>query len=221
MSVVKGIDMRVEAGEVVSLVGANGAGKTTTLKAISAIVPAKSGRVEYMGDDITHLAPYKIVELGLIQIPEGRKIFPQMSVKENLVLGSYTAKAKIRRWESLDRIYSLFPILKQRSDQFAGTLSGGEQQMLAIGRGLMSLPKLLMLDEPSLGLSPVVVEEIFESIKGISSNGTTILLVEQNIHQSLEISTRGYVMENGSIAMEGQGKELLENEHIKRAYLGL
>jgi branched-chain amino acid transport system ATP-binding protein len=215
------LSLDVDEGEVVALVGANGAGKTTTLKTISGLLRPAAGQVTFLGQRIDRLPPAKIVDLGVVQVPEGRKIFPSMSVRENLELGSYQKRAKAHRAESLERTFAMFPILRERQAQAAGTLSGGEQQMLAIGRALMARPRLLMLDEPSLGLAPRIVFEIFETIKTIQAQGLTVLLVEQNVQQSLRLANRGYVLENGSVVLSGTGAELLGNEHTKRAYLGM
>jgi branched-chain amino acid transport system ATP-binding protein len=215
------VTLEVREGEVVTIVGANGAGKTTLLKTIAGILRSTSGEIQFLGERIDHLHPHQIVEKGLVRIPEGRKIFPSLSVLENLELGSYLPKARAKRSESLEKIFSLFPVLKERSKQLAGTLSGGEQQMLAIGRGLMSLPRLLMLDEPSLGLAPLFVGEIFRTIREINQQGTTILLVEQNVFNALEMAHEGYVLENGRIVLRGKSRDLLGNEHIKESYLGV
>jgi branched-chain amino acid transport system ATP-binding protein len=211
----------VEPGETVSVVGANGAGKTTMLRTISALLRPRRGEVRFEGERIDRLPCHRVVERGVVHVPEGRKIFPSLTVRENLELGSYTRAAKARRAESLERVLALFPRLRERATQAAGTLSGGEQQMLAIGRALMTLPKLLMLDEPSLGLAPLVVQEIFHTIGAINRAGTTVLLVEQNTRQALALSRRGYVLENGRVALVGSGAELLGNEHVRKAYLGL
>jgi len=215
------ISFRVEERKIVSLLGSNGAGKTTTIKTISGVLRPLSGRVEFEGAIIDRTPPFKIVELGIIQVPEGRKIFPLMTVMENLELGSYTPAPKKQRHQSLEFVFDLFPILKERKLQIAGTLSGGEQQMLAIGRGLMSLPKLLMLDEPSLGLGPLIVKLIFETIKKINETGATILLVEQNVKAALLLSSKAYVLENGKIAMEGNAEELMNQERVRKAYMGM
>ncbi|HEX5813873.1 MAG TPA: ABC transporter ATP-binding protein [Methylomirabilota bacterium] len=215
------VDLVVEPGETVSVVGANGAGKTTMLRTISALLRPRRGEVRFEGERIDRLPCHRVVERGVVHVPEGRKIFPSLTVRENLELGSYTRAAKARRAESLDRVLALFPRLRERAAQAAGTLSGGEQQMLAIGRALMTLPKLLMLDEPSLGLAPLIVKEIFHTIAEINRAGTTVLLVEQNTRQALALSRRGYVLENGRVALVGSGAELLGNEHVRKAYLGL
>jgi branched-chain amino acid transport system ATP-binding protein len=215
------VSFRVEEGEIVALVGANAAGKSTLLNSISGLLRPASGTIEFLGKEINGLAAYQIVEAGISQIPEGRKLFSSMSVRENLELGAYTKQAWDKRDETIEDIYRLFPILKERIKQQARTLSGGEQQMVAIARGLMSRPKLYMLDEPSQGLSPVLVSEVFDIINNLREHGTTILLVEQNVERTLEVADRAYVLENGRIVLEGKGKELVENKHVKKAYLGL
>ena len=219
--VIDDISFKVQGNQIVSVLGANGAGKTTLLRAISGFLHPFSGEITFLNVPITRLDCSRIVDLGLVRVPEGRKIFPSLTVLENLELGSYHAKAKAMRKESLAKVYDLFPVLLQRKDQVAGTLSGGEQQMLAIARGLMSVPGLLMLDEPSLGLSPILVKGIFDIIKQIRDQGMTVLLVEQNIYHSLLLSDKGYVIENGRIVLEGEGKELLESEYVRKAYLGI
>jgi branched-chain amino acid transport system ATP-binding protein len=221
VQILKQVSLSVREKEVVSLLGSNGAGKTTTVNCISGILPVNRGTIRFAGEDITHLSAHQRVGLGLIQIPEGRKIFPSLTVEENLILGSFLKNPKSRRKESLKTVKSMFPILAERSKQLAGTLSGGEQQMLAIGRALMSLPRLLMLDEPSLGLAPLVVESIFGTIQQINQEGVPILLVEQNVPQSLAISEHAFVLEEGSIALSGEGSVLLTNPYIKKLYLGL
>ncbi|MCX5919633.1 MAG: ABC transporter ATP-binding protein [Deltaproteobacteria bacterium] len=215
------VSLEVEQGEIVSLVGANVAGKSTTLKAISGLLKPKSGQILFAGKRLNEIPAYAIVDLGIIQIPEGRQLFPYMTTLENLELGSYTPEARKKAADSIHRVFELFPILLERKMQLAGTLSGGEQQMLAMGRGLMAIPKLLMLDEPSLGLAPILVKLIFEAVAKINQAGTTILLVEQDVKKSLALAQRGYVMENGKIALQGKAKELLANEHLKKAYLGI
>jgi branched-chain amino acid transport system ATP-binding protein len=215
------VSFQIREKEIVSIVGANGAGKTTMIKTISGLLSPRSGSILFLGERIDRLPPNKIVERGLIQIPEGRKLFQPLTVQENLHLGAFHKSAKLKRAETLERVFAIFPPLKERVHQLAGTLSGGEQQMLAIGRGLMSLPKLLMLDEPSLGLAPLMVKEIFQVVTGINRQGTTILLVEQNIKQSLALAGRGYVLENGRIVLSGNSEELLHNEHTRKAYLGM
>ena len=221
VQVLHGVALEVREGEIVTIVGANGAGKSTLLKTIAGILRSTRGEIQFLGERIDHLHPHQIVEKGLVRIPEGRKIFPSLSVLENLELGSYLPKAKAKRSESLEKVFSLFPVLKERSKQVAGTLSGGEQQMLAIGRGLMSLPRLLMLDEPSLGLAPLLVREIFRTVREINKEGTTILLVEQNVFNALDMAHEGYVLENGRIVLRGKSRDLLGNEHIKESYLGV
>ncbi|HEY2991688.1 MAG TPA: ABC transporter ATP-binding protein [Methylomirabilota bacterium] len=216
-----GVDLVVEAGETLSVVGANGAGKTTMLRTISGLLRPRRGEVRFDGERIDRLPCHRVVERGVVHVPEGRKIFPSLSVRENLELGSYIRTARARRAESLERVLTLFPRLRERAGQAAGTLSGGEQQMLAIGRALMTGPRLLMLDEPSLGLAPIVVTEIFRTIAAINATGTTVLLVEQNTRQALALSRRGYVLENGRVVLVGSGAELLGNDHVKRAYLGM
>lgn len=211
----------VAAGEIVSLLGANGAGKSTTINAICGFIRPKGGTIRFDGTVIHKMPANKIVEKGLIQIPEERMLFPDMTVLENLQMGAYLARARKTLADSLDWVYGLFPILKTRQSQLAGTLSGGEQQMLAIGRGLMSLPRLLILDEPSLGLAPLMVAEVFQVIQKINQEGVAILLVEQNAQQSLKISNRAYLLENGSIAMEGKASELLATDYIRESYLGI
>jgi branched-chain amino acid transport system ATP-binding protein len=216
-----GVSLAVEPGEIVSVVGANGAGKTSLLRTISGLLRPRRGAIVLDGQRIETLAPHRVVERGVVQVAEGRKIFPGLTVRENLELGSYTRAAKVRRAESLDRAFTMFPILQERARQAAGTLSGGEQQMLAIARALMALPRLLMLDEPSLGLAPRIVKDIFRTIADINRAGTAVLLVEQNTRQALALSRRGYVLENGRVVLMGAGAELLGNDHVKRAYLGM
>jgi len=214
------ISFKVDRGEIVTLVGSNGSGKSTTLKAISGLAPPSSGEIRLEGTRIDHVPAHRIVEKGIAQIPEGRRLWPGLSVLENLELGAYTKGARAVREESMAYVFKLFPRLYERRRQLAGTLSGGEQQMLAIGRGLLSKPKLLVLDEPSLGLAPFLVDEVFETIQKINREGVTILLVEQNVNYALAISNRGCVLETGRIVLSGTGKELLEDEHVKTAYLG-
>lgn len=219
--VLEGVSLEVKEKQIVSVLGANGAGKTTLLRALSGFMHPVAGEIVFLNRTVTRLESNQMVNLGLVRVPEGRKIFPTLTVLENLELGSYNSRAKIVRRKSLEKVYDLFPILSERKNQLAGTLSGGEQQLLAMGRGLMSLPELLMLDEPSLGLSPIFVKNIFAIVMQINQQGTTVLLVEQNIHHALQLSDHGYVMENGKMVLEGGGKELLENDYIKRAYLGI
>lgn len=216
----RGINIEVRNGEIVTLLGANGAGKSTTLKTISSLTPASSGSVIFMGEDITHSMPYSIVEKGLIHVPEGRMIFKELTVKENLELGSFTLKDNVERQKRIERVFNLFPVLKDRQKQMGGFLSGGEQQMLAIGRALMTEPKMLMLDEPSMGLAPIIVQNIMDIINQINDLGTTILLVEQNAKVALKLAHRGYVLETGEIVMEGDASVLSKDERIVKAYLG-
>ncbi|MGN0469114.1 MAG: ABC transporter ATP-binding protein [Acutalibacteraceae bacterium] len=217
---IKGISFEVNQGEIVTLIGANGAGKTTTMQSIMGLVPIKSGTVTYEGQVINKVPCHKIVKLGMTQVPEGRRIFQELTVYQNLLMGAFTEKDKKKIKNDIEEIYTRFPRLGERKNQIAGTLSGGEQQMLAMGRAMMSHPKLLMLDEPSMGLSPLLVDEVFDIIKDYHKSGTTILLVEQNAGKSLAISDRAYVLENGKIALTGTGAELMESEDIKKAYLG-
>jgi branched-chain amino acid transport system ATP-binding protein len=217
----KGISVHVEQGEIVTLIGANGAGKSTTLKTISGLLAPRTGTIEFMGETISGLPVHQVTAKGVIQVPEGRHIFPRMSVEENLNMGAFLrTKDPAGVKQSLEWVYELFPRLKERRTQKGGTLSGGEQQMLATARGLMADPKLLMLDEPSMGLAPVIVEIIFGIIKKLNENGITILLVEQNAAMALQIADRGYVLETGSVALEGPGKDLLHNEKVRKTYLG-
>lgn len=215
---IKDVSLEVNEGEIVTLIGANGAGKSTVLKTISGLLRTKTGGISFMGEGISSLAPHKIVERGLAQVPEGRRIFLQMSVQDNLEMGAYTRSGAIEK--DIEEVYVRFPRLLERRRQVAGTLSGGEQQMLAMGRALMSRPKLLMLDEPSMGLAPILVEQIFEIISELHKAGTTILLVEQNAQMALSIADRAYVLETGGIAISGTGKELSESDEIRKAYLG-
>ena len=219
---IKGISFDVREGEIVTLIGANGAGKSTTLITISGLLHPKSGSVSFLGQGLAHTAPHKVVERGLAQVPEGRRIFLQMTVKENLEMGAYVRMRAGggRVAEDLEMVYGLFPRLRERRRQVAGTLSGGEQQMLAMGRALMSRPRLLMLDEPSMGLAPLLVEQIFDISRNLNEHGSTILLVEQNARMALSIASRGYVLETGKIVTTGTGQELLDSPEIKRAYLG-
>ncbi len=216
----KGISFEVNKGEIVTLIGANGAGKTTTMQSIMGLIPSSGGTVIYNGTDITKMPCHKIVHLGMTQVPEGRRVFQELTVYENLLMGAYTEKNKAKIKEDVEEIYEWFPRLGERKSQIAGTLSGGEQQMLAMGRAMMSHPELLMLDEPSMGLSPLLVDQVFDIIKNFQKNGTTILLVEQNAGKSLAISDRAYVLENGRIALSGTGAELAQSEEVKKAYLG-
>ncbi len=216
---IKGISFEVYEGEIVTLIGANGAGKSTTLNTISGLLHPSTGSVSFLGDSLAKIAPHKIVERGLAQVPEGRRVFAQMTVQENLEMGAYTQSNNYIH-EDLENVYKLFPRLNERKNQIAGTLSGGEQQMLAMGRALMSRPKLLMLDEPSMGLAPILVEQIFDIISDLHKHGATILLVEQNAQMALSIASRGYVMETGKIVTTGTGKELLSSPEVRKAYLG-
>ncbi len=220
INALKSISFSVEQGEIIALIGANGAGKTTTLHTITGLVPAKRGSVKLNGVDITKIPAHKIVSMGMAHVPEGRRVFAQLTVAENLMLGAYTRKDKNEIKETLERIYERFPRLKERLKQVAGTLSGGEQQMLAMGRALMSKPSIILMDEPSMGLSPLYVSEIFDIITEINKTGTTVLLVEQNAKKALSIANRAYVLETGKIVLSGDAKELMDNEQVKKAYLG-
>jgi branched-chain amino acid transport system ATP-binding protein len=215
------INLEVHDGEIVTVAGANGAGKSTTLKNISRLVKPTSGSITFQGEDLEKLESYQVVERGIVQVPEGRKIFPEMTVLENLRMGSYSKSARKGREANVERVFGMFPRLKEREKQLGGTMSGGEQQMLAIARGLMANPKLLLLDEPSLGLSPLFVKIIFEIIQEINRQGVTILLVEQNVFKSLKIAHRAYVLETGRVVLTGRGTDLLDNEHVKKAFLGM
>ena len=217
---IKGISFDVNEGEVIALIGANGAGKTTTLHTITGLLPAKAGTITFEGQDITKVPGYKIVSQGMAHVPEGRRVFAQLSVLQNLRMGAYTRKDKNEIEETLKTVYKRFPRLEERQNQMAGTLSGGEQQMLAMGRALMSHPKIILMDEPSMGLSPIFVNEIFDIIKSVSAGGTTVLLVEQNAKKALSIADRAYVLETGRIVLEGNAKDLLNDDSIKKAYLG-
>lgn len=217
---IKGISFEVNEGEVIALIGANGAGKTTILHTITGLVEAKGGTVEFEGTNITKMPGHKIVTLGMAHVPEGRRVFAELTVLENLKLGAYTRKDKNEIEASLQAVYKRFPRLEERKNQLAGTLSGGEQQMLAMGRALMSRPKIILMDEPSMGLSPIFVNEIFDIIKEVSASGTTVLLVEQNAKKALSIADRAYVLETGKIVLEGDAKELMNDESVKKAYLG-
>jgi len=215
------ITLEIRAGEIVTLIGANGAGKTTTLRVISGLLRSQHGKLEFEGQDISRLPPHEIVIRGVSHVPEGRQLFPHMSVEENLALGAYIGRVRPRLKELMEEQFEFFPRLKERRGQLAGTLSGGEQQMVAIARGLMAAPKLILLDEPSLGLAPKIVEEVFAKVQQIGKSGVTVLIVEQNVVDGLSISDRGYVVENGEITLQGTPKELLGNEQIRAAYLGL
>jgi len=215
------VDLEVKQGEIVTVVGANGAGKSTTLKNVSRLVSPSSGSLTFDGVELGELESHEVVELGVVQVPEGRKIFPEMTVLENLRMGSYVKATRKDRERNVERAFTLFPRLRERQKQLGGTMSGGEQQMLAIARGLMANPKLLLLDEPSLGLSPLFVKNIFDILQEINRQGTTILLVEQNVYQSLRISHRGYVLETGRVVLSGSGEALLADEHVRKAFLGI
>ena len=217
---IKGISFEVNEGEVIALIGANGAGKTTTLQTITGLISPKKGQIFFEGQEITHVPAHKIVSMGMAHVPEGRRVFAQLSVLDNLKLGAFTRKDKEEIEETLIRVYKRFPRLEERKNQIAGTLSGGEQQMLAMGRALMSHPKIILMDEPSMGLSPIFVNEIFDIIQEVSKSGTTVLLVGQNAKKALSIADRGYVLETGRIVLEGNAKDLLDNEQVKKAYLG-
>lgn len=218
--VLQGISLDVPAGSVVTLIGANGAGKTTTLKSLCGLLKPTSGHIEFDGQDITGMEPHKVVERGITMIPEGRQLFPFLSVRDNLMMGSYKRQARAKALDKLDEVLEIFPRVQERLHQFAGLLSGGEQQMVAIARGLMADPRLLMFDEPSLGLSPLLVEQMFDVVKTVTQRGITVFLVEQNVYNTLKLADYGYVLENGSIALSGTGEELLVNPHVRRAYLG-
>jgi branched-chain amino acid transport system ATP-binding protein len=217
---VKGIDFEVREGELVSLIGSNGAGKTTTMKAITGILPINDGNIEYMGKSIRGQGPWDLVKQGLAMVPEGRGVFARMSIVENLQMGAYIRSDKADILADIDKVFTIFPRLKERRDQLAGTLSGGEQQMLAMGRGLMSRPKVLLLDEPSMGLSPLMVDKIFEVVRDVYAQGVTVLLVEQNASRALAIADRGYVMESGLVTMSGDAKVMLKDPKVRAAYLG-
>jgi branched-chain amino acid transport system ATP-binding protein len=217
---VKGVDFEVKEGELVSLIGSNGAGKTTTMKAITGILPINDGDIEYLGKSIRGQGPWDLVKQGLAMVPEGRGVFTRMSILENLHMGAYVRDDKAEILKDIDKVFTTFPRLKERSNQLAGTMSGGEQQMLAMGRALMSRPKVLLLDEPSMGLSPIMVDKIFEVVRDVYAQGVTVLLVEQNASRALAIANRGYVMDSGLITMTGPGKEMLTDPRVRAAYLG-
>ena len=221
MQVLWDLSFSVGKGEIVALIGANGAGKSTTLKTVSGILKPRGGEILYRGEPLTSVEAYRLVEIGVAHVPEARRLFVEMSVEENLDMGALRGEAKKRREQTKEQVFTIFPRLKERRRQLAGTLSGGEQQMVAIGRGLMSLPKLMMFDEPSLGLAPILVQEIFNVVRRIRDEGTTVLLVEQNVRQTLAIADRAYVLETGKVQMQGAGKDLLDDPHVKAAYLGL
>lgn len=215
------VSFEVQEGEILVLIGANGAGKSTTIKTLSSLLTPAKGTIEYDGIRLDQQEPHEIIQLGIVHVPEGRRLFAEMSVEENFIMGSLYGEAKAKRYETMERVFELFPRMKERRKQMAGTLSGGEQQMAAIGRGLMSLPKIMMFDEPSLGLAPILVQEIFEMIKRIKEEGVTILLVEQNVTQTLAMCDRAYVLENGRIVLGGTGSELMEDDQVKEAFLGI
>lgn len=221
VTVLKGVTMEVRPGTVVALVGANGAGKSTLLRTISGLLRPTKGEIALDGERIDHAPPHRVVELGFIQVPEGKQLFPQMTVQENLLVGSTCQRARGARAQSLEEVYGLFPELADRRKQEAGSLSGGEQQMVAVGRALMARPALLAMDEPSLGLAPVVVDRLFDVMQAIRKTGLTLLIIEQNVQQTLEIADQGYVMESGQIVLEGVGRDLLQNEHLRSHYLGV
>jgi branched-chain amino acid transport system ATP-binding protein len=215
------VSFEVKEKEILVLVGANGAGKSTTIRTISSLLTPRKGSIELNGIRLDRTPPYKVIEHGIVHVPEGRRLFPQMSVEENLIMGTLQGEAKTKRFNTMERVYQLFPRLLERKKQLAGTLSGGEQQMLAVGRGLMSLPKIMMFDEPSLGLAPILVQDIFRIVRRINEEGVTVLLVEQNVRQTLAMCHRAYVLENGRVTLEGTGQALMANEHVREAYLGI
>lgn len=221
VQILRDVTFKVEEKEIVSIIGPNGAGKTTLAKTIMGFLHPKSGTIKFRGENIEKLPPYEIVQKGITMIPEGREIFPRMTIEENLLLGAYTIKDKGKVKETKEKVYQIFPVLRKKEKDLAQTLSGGEQQMLVICRSLMSNPQLLVLDEPSLGLAPIIVEKVLDTVRTINEEGVTILLVEQNIHDSLNVANRGYVLEEGRIVLEGESRELLSNSHIKEVYLGL
>lgn len=218
--VLQGVGFEVPEGKVVTLIGANGAGKTTTLRTLCGQVRPTSGTIEFNGQDISTLKPHEIVDRGITMVPEGRQLFPFLSVRDNLLMGSYKRSARAEAGRRLEHVLDIFPRVRERLDQFAGSLSGGEQQMVAIARGMMAGPRLLMFDEPSLGLSPLLVEQMFDVVRTVANEGITVLLVEQNVYHTLKLADYGYVLENGSIALSGTGAELLDNPHVRKAYLG-
>ena len=221
VQVIYDLSLNVEEGEVVSIIGANGAGKSTLLKTISGLLHPAKGDILFRGEPLQNKPPEAIVELGIVHVPEGRRLFSLMTVKDNLIVGAFNKRARAEQDKSMQRVYDLLPRLRERESQLAVSLSGGEQQMVALGRGLMAMPRILMLDEPSLGLAPILIKNIFETVREIAAQGTTVVMVEQDVKHSLSMSHRGYVLEHGRVAMEGPAGELLENPHIKKAYLGL
>lgn len=221
LQVIWDVSFEVKEKEILVLIGANGAGKSTTIKTVSSLLSPMKGSIEFDGTRLDGYPPHKIIEFGIVHVPEGRRLFSDMTVEENLIMGTLYGEAKSKRLQTMENVYELFPRLKERRKQLAGTLSGGEQQMLAVGRGLMSLPKLMMFDEPSLGLAPILVQEIFNMVKKINEEGVTVLLVEQNVRQTLAMCHRAYALENGRIVLEGTGQELMANEHVRETYLGI
>jgi branched-chain amino acid transport system ATP-binding protein len=219
--VLQGIDLDVKAGEVVAVIGANGVGKTTLLRTISGLLTPRSGSITYKGESIAGIGAHQVVERGLVMVPEGRRLFPRMSVRRNLELGAFAGRARPFLTQNLSDVYKLFPILQEREDQLGGTLSGGQQQMCAIGRGLMAVPEILMLDEVSLGLAPIAIKRVYEAIRAIRERGLTLIIVEQNVSQALRVADRAYVIQGGRVVLSGTGKELTDNEDVRRAYLGL
>jgi branched-chain amino acid transport system ATP-binding protein len=215
------VSFEVKEREILVLVGANGAGKSTTIRTVSSLLTPRKGSIEFDGVRLDKIPPYNVIEHGIVHVPEGRRLFAQMSVEENLIMGTLYGEAKAKRLQTMERVYGLFPRLRERQKQLAGTLSGGEQQMLAVGRGLMSLPKLMMFDEPSLGLAPILVQDVFRIVRKINEEGVTVLLVEQNVRQTLAMCHRAYVLENGRVVLEGTGEALMANQHVKEAYLGI
>ncbi|TKA94870.1 ABC transporter ATP-binding protein [Cereibacter changlensis] len=220
-TILQGVSLEVKAGEVVTIVGANGAGKSTTLRTIAGLITPTAGRISFEGQDITRTAAHEVVDLGITLIPEGRQLFPDMTVRENLLMGAYRKAARAAQADTLEEVLQLFPRVRERMNQQASSLSGGEQQMVAIARGMMARPKLLMFDEPSLGLAPIIVSQVFEAIGKIAATGTTVLIVEQNVFSTLKASDRGYVLENGEIALSGTAEALLRDDHVRQAYLGI
>lgn len=221
VKVLRGVDIELPAGAIVALVGANGAGKTTLLRTVSGMIPTDSGKIQLDGKSIENLPSHKIVDAGFVQSPEGKQLFPDMTIYENLLIGAYNSRARARREQTMEEVFELFPILAERKSQLASTLSGGQQQMVAVGRALMALPRVLALDEPSLGLAPIMVDRLFASIEKIRERDLSILIIEQNVFQVLEMADYGYVLENGQVSLQGTGEELLGNDHLRETYLGL